>query len=304
MTARRRRRQDRRADRRAGGATPADRSYPSVRPGWAAGVVRDRRPDPPARPGPARPSARRRRAAPSVVRRAGARWSGSARLRLRPGRVPADASPASTVPRPAPPARGGSRRRPVAGGQRAAAAGRRRRAVRVRPWRRGRRRGAVSRRRARVAPPAGQPRGLAGRGELGGEGGGAEGDGVLGVRVDQGGPVERLGDHLRDQRDAGGAADQQDGVERRRARPGPSAGCGSARRWWTRSGRGSCPRTRCGSARTSKCRLRQEHRDGGLGVDRQGLLGQRCSPGAAGPARRRSAGRSGPARTAPRRRCS
>ena len=63
--------------------------------------------------------------------------------------------------------------------------------------RRGERRGAVAAARE-------QPGGLAG------QRGRTQRDGVLGVGVDDGGPAEGVGDHAADQRDPGGAADEQD----------------------------------------------------------------------------------------------
>ena len=132
----------------------------------------------------------------------------------------------------------------------------------------------------------------------------AQGDRVLGVRVDERRPAERLGDHLGDQRDPGGAADQQHGAERRPGRPAPSAAY-PVERADRRLDRRADHALELGAREPDvEVPVGQEHRDGGLGVDRQRLLGQRRSPGAAGPGRCRSAGRSGPARSARRRRCS
>ncbi len=111
------------------------------------------------------------------------------------------------------------------------------------------------------------------RAVLGGEGGRAEGDGVLGVRVDEGGPVERRGDHLCDQRDPGGAPDQQHGAEvgglhlRRAQRAGERAD----RRLDLRPDHVF---ELAAGEPDVEVPVRQEHRDGRLGVDRQRLLGR------------------------------
>jgi hypothetical protein len=91
------------------------------------------------------------------------------------------------------------------------------------------------------------------------------------VRVDQGGPVERRRDHLGDQRDPGGAADQQHCAEvgGLDARGPQRAGQRADRR--LDLGADHVFELAAGQADV-EVPVRQEHRDGRLGVDREGLL--------------------------------
>ena len=111
------------------------------------------------------------------------------------------------------------------------------------------------------------------RAVFGGEGRRAQGDRVLGVRVDEGGPVQRRGDHLCDQRDPGGPPDQQHGVEVGRLDPR------RAQRARERADRRLDLRPDhvfelAAREPDVEVPVRQEHRDGRLGVDRQRLLGR------------------------------
>ena len=110
------------------------------------------------------------------------------------------------------------------------------------------------------------------RTEFGGERGRAEGDGVLGVRVDEGGPVECRGDHLGDHRDAGRPPDQEHGVEVRGLDPRGAQRAGERADGRLDLRPDHVFELAAGEADV-EVPVRQEHRDGRFGVDRQRLLG-------------------------------
>ena len=224
-----------------------------------------------------------------LVRRLGAGWGGvrpgrraDGRERSRPGPAvrPTAAHPAGAECRGRGEcADGGRLGRRVRRGRRSEQLGRcrrlrlggRRGAGRNRAFGAGARAGRPSGRRARRRRPGRNVR--ARRAVFGGEGRRAQGDRVLGVRVDEGGPVQCRGDHLCDQRDPGGAADQQHGVEVGRLDPrrAQRAREGADRRLDLRPDHVFELAAREPDVEVP---VRQEHRDGRLGVDRQRLLGR------------------------------